>query len=321
MSIRLPRLTQASIVGKDGHPAQAFRAWWQSVVKALEGAITDIEAVNDTQTQMLADIQTALTNAGIALSTAKARMGDIPPATVLADYTGAVLDGQLPRNIAATRYDGDTDVTTSATWSATLSSGDATFTIGAATGVLNLTALGSSSVISITSEHNDISLSRLVAISKVLGDPPPSSGAGTDSAYDNSITSTSSDAYGSANAGPLTLTCGASGEVSLAAPLDFVAAEEAPPGSFHCYGKWQWRVPAGVWADVATEIQSSSAADVIDGGDGFGPFFASEGTISVAMTKTGLTPGDDYEFQLLLRNDTGSARTLYYTGSASAVTS
>lgn len=321
MGLKLPRFQQNEAVVADGLFTPLALRRFQERDARLEAAVDDLVAVNETQTQMLADIQTALANAGIALSTAKARMGDIPPVTVLADYTGAVLDGQLPRNIAAIRYDGDGDVTASAAWSATLSSGDATFTIGPATGVLNLTALGSSSVIEITSEYNDISLSRLLPVTKVLGDPPPSSGAGSDSAYDNSIIATSSDAYGSANAGPLTLTCGSSGEVSLAAPLDFVAAEEAPAGSFDCFGKWQWRVPAGAWADVDTEIQSSSAAQVIDVGDGFGPFFASEGAINVAMTQAGLTSGDDYEFQLLLRNDTGNSRTLYYTGSASAVTS
>lgn len=296
---RLPRLPRDfPIAGPDGKPSQQFQRWWQNVV-------TTVEAQEAIQDQALIDIQTALTNAGIALDNANAIMKDIPPVTVAADYTGTVLAGQLPRNISATRLDGATDVTASSAWSASLVSGSATFTIGAATGVLNVTALGATSVVEVTSVYEGISRSRRVMIARSLQDPPPSSGS--TSAYDSSITETTSASYGSANAGPLTITCGASGEVDLSAPLETTTLETT--GAYHAYGKWRVSpAGAGTWTDVGTEIKSSVAASN-----------SSNGTITVNQTATGLTASSSYDFQLLLRNDSGTS-TLYYAGTATAIT-
>lgn len=253
-----------------------------------------------------------------AIERASAWMPDLPPISVIADYTGAVLDGQLPRNILATRLDDAVDVTDSSAWSAALEIGDAAFTIGAANGILNLTDVELSSVIKVTSVRDGVTLFRRQLVNKVLGDPPPSSGAGADSAYDNTIISTASNAYGAVNAGPLTITCGSSGLVELRAPLTYSTNEDAPAGAFSAAGKWQWRVPAGVWADVGGEASQSTMAEIIDMGDGFGPYYGTDGSISISQDKAGLTPGDDYEFQLLLRSP--DSRQLYFAGSASAVT-
>lgn len=301
MVFRLPRLPETDeIVETNRRPTFKLQRWWQSVV-------TKIETQETTQDQMLIDIQTALTNAGIALDLAGALMPDIAPVTIQADYTGAVLDGQLPRNIAATRFAGDTNVTTSSAWSASTVSGGATYTIGAATGILNVTAITATTVIEVTSVYDSISRSRKVTVYKALQDPPPSSGSSTQ--YDTSIDPTTSASYGSANAGILTITCGASGNVDLAAPLDFVASTV---GSFDALGKWQYSASgAGVWNDVDTELASSlptSGAGTV------------AGYLEVNQTQTGLTPASDYDFQLLLRNDSGT-HTQYYVGTASASTS
>lgn len=299
MAFRLPRLPRdAQITDKDGRPSLTFQRWWQSTIEKIEAQ----EAIQD---QALIDIQTALTNAGIALDSANAIMPDIAPVTVTADHTGAVISGQLPRNIAATRLNGATDVTASSTWSAATISGGATYTIGAATGILNLTALSATSVVEVTSVYNSISRSRRLTITKALQDPPPASA--TVSAYDSSITSTTSASYGAANAGTLTLTCGASGEVALSAPLNTSTLEAS--GSYHAFGKWQVSAAgAGVWSDVAAEVQSVIAAQPSE-----------SGAIEVNMTATGLTPSSNYDFQLLLRNASGTA-TLYYSGTATATT-
>lgn len=242
---------------------------------------------------------------------ADAIMPDIAPVTVTADYTGTVLSGQLPLNIAAARFDGAADVTTSATWSASTVSGGATYTIGAATGILNVTALTATTVIEVTSLHNSISRSRKLTIYKTLQDPPPSSASTTQ--YDSSILPTSSASYGAANAGILTLTCGASGDVSLAAPVAFVGGSSV--GSYHAYGKWQVSAAgAGVWSDVGAEIQSSVAARIDSSASAYA------GSLTVNRTASGLTPASDYDFHLLLRNDSGT-HTLNYIGTASASTS
>lgn len=307
MEFRLPRLRRdAAIVGKDGKPTTLFQRWWQSFIEKIEGQ----EA---TQDQMLADIALALEQAGIALDLAGAIMPDIPPVTINADYTGTVLPGQLPRNIAAQRFDNDTDVTTSSAWSATLVSGGTTFSIGASTGILNLTALDNTSVIEVQSEYNDIPRSKKVTITKALADPPPSSSSGTE--YDSSIDSTTSTSYGPANAGPITITCGASGTVDLAAPLTMIAGAIST-GQYDAYGKWQVSdAGAGVWSDVDTEIMSAVPCQIYSGLVGY------EGYIEVNQQAGGLTPASDYDFRLLLRNAFASPDTMYYTGTASASTS
>lgn len=232
-------------------------------------------------------------------------MPDVSPVTIQADHTGTVLSGQLPRNIAVTRYDGSTNVTTASAWSASTISGGATYTIGAATGIINLTALATGSVIEATSIYGGISRSRKITVVKNIADPPPSSS--TSSAYDSSITETSSTSYGAANAGILTLTCGASGEVDLSAPLTMTTFDA---GAHNAAGKWQYSAAgAGVWSDVDTEIESDVAASDV-----------TEGYIAVTQTQTGLTPASDYDFQLLLRN-LGSTDTVYYAGTATATTS
>jgi len=279
-----------------------------------------LETQETRQDTLDAAILEALATAGIAVDTANAAldaagaiMPDIAPVTIHADYTGVVLPGQLPRNIAAQRFAGDTDVTTSAAWSATLVSGGATFTIGAATGILNLTGLESTSIIEITSEYNDIERSKKLTVTKALADPPPSSSSGTE--YDSTIDSTTSDSYGAANAGPITITCGASGEVDLSAPLTMVVGAIST-GQYDAYGKWQYRLSGGgAMADVDTEIVSTVPCQIVSGLVGY------EGYIEVNQQATGLTPGSDYEFQLLLRNAFGTADTMYYTGTASASTS
>lgn len=238
---------------------------------------------------------------------ATAIMPDVAPVTILADYTGAVLSGQLPRSIAITRYDGETDVTTSSAWSASTISGGATYTIGAATGILNITAITATTVIEATSVYGGISRNRRVSVYKTLRDPPPSSSSTTQ--YDSTITETTSASYGSANAGTLTLTCGASGTADLAAPLEFVSDSL---GSYGCYGKWQVSAAgAGVWSDVAAEIASSLNTTAAG---------TTSGYIEVNQTATGLTPASAYDFRLLLRNASGP-QTLYYSGTATAITS
>lgn len=320
---RLPRWQRgvAIVDPKTGFPTIEGQRWQQSTVEKIEAqetlqdsALADIQALQTEQTAMLVDIQTALANAGIALTTAttalanaNAIMPDIAPVTITADYTGTVLDGQLPRNIAATRFNDETDVTTSSAWSATTISGDADYTIGAATGVLNLTDITTTTVVEITSVRDGITRSRRVTITKALQEPPVSSGS-LESAYDSSISPTTTASYSAANAGPLTLACGASGTVELAAPLSFVAAAA---GIYAAYGKWQVSpAGAGTWADVDTEIRSP----VPTFGQG-----TNEGSLTVNQSAPGLTPSSDYDFQLLLRNDTGTD-TLYYAGTATATT-
>jgi hypothetical protein len=306
MAFRLPRLpTTDEIVEVSRRPSVKFQRWWQSVIQKIETQ----EAAQD---QMLEDIATALEQAGIALNRANAQMSDIPSVIVSADYTGTIIAGQLPRLVQSRRYDDTTEVTNTSDWSATLLTGDATFAIDADTGLLEITALVASATIEVTSEYNGIERSRIVSVSKVVGDPPISTGLATK--FDSSIDPTSAATYGAANALIEDLTCGASGDVDLTAPLSFWLGVVGI-GDHHCFGKWQVSpAGAGTWSDVDTEIQSDTPAT----NAGFGGSEA--GLISINMIATGLTPASDYDFQLLLRNDSGTDP-LYFVGTATATTS
>ena len=227
------------------------------------------------------------------------------PTTVQADYTGTVSGGQLPRDIACTRKAGNTSVTTSTTWS--IAATNCTATIGSATGVVNITAVAASGYIDVTSVYGGVTIVDRIIVTKVTATPPASGGSGASSAYDTSINSATSTSYGSANAGTLTVTAGAAGTVTLSAYLDTSITSGTGTS---CKGKWQWRIVGGSWADVTTEISSGANATTSD-----------TGWIDVAMSKTGLTNGSDYEFQLLLRINSGTGNPLYFSGTASAVAS
>jgi hypothetical protein len=306
MAFRLPRARSTTQIAepKTGIITKLFQQWLQSFAE-------QIETQEATQDQMLEDIATALEQAGIAISRANSLMPDIPSVVINADYTGDIIDGQLPRLVQARRYDDQTEVTEESDWSATLLTGNATFSIGAATGLLEITALVSSATIEVTSEYNDIERSRIVSVAKQVGAPPVSSGLTTKS--DSSIEPTSAATYGTANAQIDGLTCGASGTVDLTAPLSFWLGSIGV-GDHHCWGKWQVSAAgAGIWSDVDAELQSDTPAT----NAGYGG--SESGIISVNVPATGLTPASDYDFRLLLRNDSG-ADPLSFVGSATATT-
>lgn len=233
--------------------------------------------------------------------------------SVACDYTGTPKTGVLPLdvNFKLVRGTASTDVTTSATWSASLLSGSATFTIGSGTGTLNVTALSSSvAEIEVQAVYNGVTRKFVHKLEKALDAPPVGGGSGSGASSTSVISSTSSSSYGSANTSVLTCKAGSGGQVVLSAPLDFYRTSN---GTGDCYGKWQWRVVGGVFADVTTEIHATVTAFKAGA-----PEPANDpGSIAVNMTKSGLTAGTDYEFQLLLR--TAGSYTLTFSGTASAV--
>jgi len=239
---------------------------------------------------------------------ANAPTTNVPTPTVIqADYTGAVVAGQLTRTINCTRAIGSSDVTTSTAWS--ISASGCTATIGAATGIVSITACDAAGYIDVTSVYGGLTIIDRIVVQRPQSAPPASGGSGATSASTSTFASATSTSYGAANAGPLTVTAGAAGTVTLSAYLNTSILFSGTSTS--CKGKWQWRVVGGSWADVATEI--SSGADASLYGDGY---------IDVAMSKTGLTNGVAYEFQLLMRINSGTGNPLYFFyGTASAVAS
>lgn len=232
---------------------------------------------------------------------------------VYADSSGTVKSGELPRDVLITASNGTADVTASGTWTRTVASG-VTCTIGAATGVLNITALAvAEASVPVSFAYNGVTRTGTVHIIR-QDDPPTSGGTGATGGTSQSTASlgdTNGTSYDPATAvsGTLSVVAGSGGQVACTAPIGFKRTPGTAAGHTGTAGKWQWRVPAGTWADISTEIASSSDA----GTEAESGTINFAGSISVAQTKTGLTNGSTYEFRLLWRrSDTdGTANDVY----------
>ncbi len=296
--MRLPRLQSAvRYVNPSGSFALAFQAYWQKLLEAIEGQETAQDAILET------------------LTIASAEMPDIPSITIAADFAGTVEPGQLPRNIMATRLQGGVDVTTDSAWSYVVDSGSITATIGASTGVLNITALGSTSVLTISSVYGGVTKSRTVTVTKQNGAAPSVGGGGTGTSASDTTFASFNSATMATVSDVLTVTTGSGGIVDLAAPLSVTTAEAAPIGSFDVKLIWQWdSTGGGVWVDLGTEVASDPDCEVDLGVD----YEMTPGAVTVPYQKTGLGAATSQKFRLQARNASGT-RVMYLSGTASAV--
>jgi hypothetical protein len=230
--------------------------------------------------------------------------------TFEATYAGVLLAGEISKTVAFSRLVGTTDVSPTATWGATPTSG-ITCSISSS-GLLSFTAVANGSVY-VTAAYGGTTLTFTLPVDKHLGPTPTGSGSGSTSASASAATSINSASYGGAATSVMTVRAGSAGQIDLTAPLYF---DIYAPGTRAAYGKWQWRVVGGTFADVTTEIGSAYSAYYPSGHVvGQDP---SSGYIEVTMSKTGLTNGTDYEFQLLLRNAVATPM-IYFNGTATAI--
>lgn len=234
---------------------------------------------------------------------------------VACSFDGTVKTGQLPRSVQATRYRAAVDVSSSTAWSVTPTTG-ITASISS-TGLVSITAASADGSVRVSGTRDGVLTEATIDVRRVFDAIPATGGAGASSATTTMINPCSAATYGAANTDVLTVRAPASGIINLSAPLNFEGDAVAPADlAVPAWGKWQWRIVAGTWADVATEIASTVSAKVINEGGGvYGS--GQTGAISVAQSKTGLTSGRDYEFRLRLRGDDTRAR--YFVGAASAV--
>jgi hypothetical protein len=244
---------------------------------------------------------------------------DLPATvTIYADSTGTPKTGELPKPIVGKYLRSGTALSSGVTWSKSTTEGNATSTIsgsGAAdleiTGPNNST-LALESVIEVTGTYQGIA--RKASITVLRSDDPPTSsggggGGGGGSGSSGSTTTlgdTTGTSYDLTNAisSTITATAGFGGQVACTAPLSFkrtgVTLGSGPDGENGAAGKWQWRIPAGTWADIASEVTSvSNSVTDVDPDTGKHRTFA--GSLSVAQTKTGLTSGTAYEFRFCWR--------------------
>jgi hypothetical protein len=225
---------------------------------------------------------------------------------------GTVKSGQLTKtvNFAAKVGIG----TVAATFTRTVLSGSITCTIGSSTGVLSITAFsGTLAKVQIDATYNGVTKTIIVEI-VLVPDAPPVTGSGGGSSASQSVSgSISSNSYSTVYA-EFIVTAGSNGQVALSAPLTYYNHGGTVPYSERAKGKWQWRVIAGSYADVTTEITGDYAVGYDD--DLFGDVHDA-GSIAVSMTKTSLTNGTDYQFKLLLRTENASINLDSLTGTAS----
>lgn len=266
-------------------PWPQFQVWWQLVLASLQESFTQLfEAVSS--------------------------MPDIQDVHIVADYTGTVQPGQLPRIVTAQRFTSTTDDTANATWSFSSANGAVTGTIVA--GVLTITDVQATDVVTISSDYNGVVKSRSFTVYLDTSAPPSSgnTGSGRSTATDTTFNSFNSTTH-AAVSDELSVVVGASGNVTLSAPLYLSTDAVSPSGTFSAYGIWRWWNGAA-WVDVGTEVVSSISC-VVDSRHRVFP-----GRLSVPQTKTGLTPAATEKFQLYARNASGT-RTMYLSGTASAV--
>jgi hypothetical protein len=235
------------------------------------------------------------------------------PVSIYADYTGAYLTGQLPRTIPVQRFLNGDDVSTRTRWFLSTLSGSITATIDQ-TGVIAITALGSSSVLQVQSNRDKVTLTCNVTVNRVVGTPPTISNSGGTDVSTTSFNTINSSVY-AAITDPLTVTVGSSGTVTLNAPLNVTTAATSPAATIAVFGKWQW-LNGATWTDVGTEIQSDPDCQVEFAGQK--TFQTDDGVLTVNQSQSGLTVGASVQFRLMARTG-GSTRTMIFTGTASAI--
>ena len=275
----------------------------------------DVNGLGALATQSSADFATQVSGAGKPEVNADVTMvvTSPPPIDVAYNFDASIKAGQLPKTLNFKLLRGaNSDVTTLASWSAILKSGSASFSMGAATGILEITALSSDAVFEASATYLGVTRKGQSKATRKLDDPPVMTGGGggggASSDATSTINQTTSSAYGGAATRILTIAAGAGGVVNLSLVAEF---SRATAGSASAFGKWQWRVVGGTFADVAAEVASSTSAFT----SGPPEPDTTPGTIAVNQQKSGLTTGTSYEFQPLLRGN--ASVTLNWLGTAS----
>jgi len=223
--------------------------------------------------------------------------------TVSCDYLGNPKSASLPVQFLLSVKQGIANVTSSA--SITISPIGCTASYAA--GVITVTAISANTAtIDVTATYVGQTQVSKVSIVKLL-DPAPSTSKNL------SLVKTDVNYNGTSylTTGPtLTMVAPASGTIECSAAFEYIITNAQ---AYTLYGKVQWRVSGGTWADIAAETTGvTSFYNVVDNYTEPGDLFLS----STNYTKTGLTSGLTYEFQVLTRKSgTNSGTNLSLNGS------
>lgn len=240
-----------------------------------------------------------------------------PQITIEANHLGAVSAGQLPRNDLVTLYENGVDVTTSATWTRTVLFGTYTGTIGAASGLLNTTALGSlNAEVQVTATYG--TTTRSITIKFRRNDAaPPATGGGATGGTGSSQTS----GFGSMNstaatvitqAGDLTFTTGSVGTAKCAVNLTLT------PSATHAQAR-NVRFQVERWTGAAWVTQGATSDSNPDPQMTYDTETATylvgtEGTISFEVEATGLGASATGKYRLTCWHTGTADMTVYPSG-------
>ena len=314
----LPAIT---LVGDPGDAAAEYALTRYRIVGDLDwllGARFDVRpgtiyvpvgsvAPDVTYEVQLAYVRQGVQSAWVGVGTAatgvipQASLDQVSGLIIQTDWTGAPLAGQTGQ-VKMIRRLGSTDVSVSTVWSVTSKGCTATInSVGLVTVNLALPIADVASV-TVTSTRDQITIQSTFDVSKTRASRPvdPSATPGG-LAEDPEIEAVNLNTYGPVSGGPLTVRAGAAGTADCSAYLSFTTNSPVLRGAF---GKVQWRPVGGTWADVAAEVADDQAAR--------GEPEPELGLIEILAQQTGLTPGSDYEFRLLLRGDGGSTSTVLW---------
>lgn len=141
--------------------------------------------------------------------------------TITADYLGVVTDS-LPIQLSCYRLLGTTNVDDTTTWTASFPPGitgtiDST-SAGSTRGNIDINAAtGSGAIgdITVTATRDGVTLTGKIAVTMNVAAAPSGGGTGATSASFSTYTVVSSDSYGSANGGPVTVVASATGNITI----------------------------------------------------------------------------------------------------------
>jgi hypothetical protein len=228
------------------------------------------------------------------------RTDGVTAITVQQDFAGNALPGQLDRTFQIRRFNGTTDVTSTTTFSVTMTGGTATITSG---GLLQITSTVGGRI-TVTTVRDGLTISHIIEVTAINAALPATGGGGARNAVDTTIDPASTGSLVTCG-GPITVRAGAAGQIVFGASLAYTTSSTS---NSTAGARIRYRVGAGAWTWAAAEVTGSAANS---------GFAYEQGDIDAGTAVTGLVNGTDYECELQCRRATGSG-TLYFYGSFAA---
>lgn len=225
-----------------------------------------------------------------------------PQLTVACDWLGVAMPGQLPMLTKIGVRAGATDVSSAFTWSVVATGLTADVN---ATGLVSITAVTGSTTgqIIVTAVRGPATLTHIIAVSCARNLPPTGTAGGNSTATGPvRPTEPGVSLYPvTPNAGPLSVTVGASGVVNVAYAGTFTTDTA---GSHTCFAKIEARAAGGAWAQITDETAATAFASgaVMSGAE---PELGETGELEIRGTRASLTPGSVQEVRLFIRAPSG----------------